>query len=246
MRSGKELASTPYAWSSPLLFGTVRIGQLDNCGQALAFRTASKPLPVAWVYLGEHRLHPMASDLGQVGVIDRSRSPQMRDVAVAALVGGCLGRRLPGLGARGRGRSCAPARSPGDPVRQLVEGQLQRRGELQGGVEPGQPRPLLQVADLGAVQGAERSQFFLGEPGSAAGDVEVATEPPGGGSVDSAAVHQRSVSSWKRTAALVGATIAPARLSRPPAARALTARLWRSRGANGLASCPTHGRCEHD
>jgi hypothetical protein len=35
---------------------------------------------------GNHRLDPMPGDLGQISVVDAG-SPQVRDVAVAALVG---------------------------------------------------------------------------------------------------------------------------------------------------------------
>jgi hypothetical protein len=44
----------------------------------------------------------MASDLGEIGVVDAC-GPHVRDIAAAALVGpDCLGRMLLGLGAKGR------------------------------------------------------------------------------------------------------------------------------------------------
>lgn len=48
-----------------------------NGGEALAHRVR---------VARQHRLDPMSRDLGQIGVVD-SRCPQMRDVAVAALMG---------------------------------------------------------------------------------------------------------------------------------------------------------------
>lgn len=115
---------------------------------------------------------------------------------------------ISGLGwAMASPRSRRPARSRAPNPCPSKDRRFDRQGggELQGRVDPREPAALLQKADLGAVQRAERRDFFLREASAAAGHEEVATEPLCGGSVDPSAVHQSSASSWKTMAgALAG------------------------------------------
>jgi len=67
---------------------------------------------------------------------------------------------------------------PDDPVKEFPRRHRHRPGQLDQGVDPGNAFGVLQLADLGAVQGGAGGQLLLGETFAAAGPAEVLAEAP--------------------------------------------------------------------